>query len=116
MRSFSLNNGLPVTSYPKQPTHVKFLHEGWYYNGVLHRLNGPAAIYDDGTQKWTFSQRRGSRNNEPAVVYDNGRYAYFTHRRSHMKDGMYVTHSKGKQYIITLRDGKVVKKERYPNA
>ena len=43
----------------------------WYKNGTIHRDDGPAATYPDGTQVWLKDGMR-HRNAGPAVIYHNG--------------------------------------------
>ena len=43
----------------------------WYLNGLIHREDGPAVIWDDGTKMW-YKRSRLHREDGPAVVYDDG--------------------------------------------
>ena len=43
----------------------------WYFNGRLHRVDGPAVEYPDGTKAW-FLNGRLHRVDGPAVERSNG--------------------------------------------
>ena len=45
--------------------------ERWLVNGVLHREDGPAVIYPDGTEQWYLNGRL-HRTNGPAVSMIDG--------------------------------------------
>lgn len=53
-REFELNDGLPVRSYP----HIVDILLGtntlerWYFNGELHRIDGPAVISTNGVKSY----------------------------------------------------------------
>jgi len=40
----------------------------WYYNGKLHRENGPAVEYADGDKEWWLNGE-GHREDGPAIEY-----------------------------------------------
>ncbi len=50
--------------------------EMWYKDGLLHREDGPALIYDHGTMKW---YRNGflHREDGPAIIWNNSDEEYF---------------------------------------
>ena len=48
----------------------------WYKNGYLHREDGPAEIYPDGTQEWYINGER-HREDGPAVISTNGRQYWY---------------------------------------
>lgn len=43
----------------------------WFQNGVLHRTDGPAAIWPDGTEYWYQNGQR-HREDGPAVIRPDG--------------------------------------------
>ena len=43
----------------------------WYFNGKLHREDGPAVIWYDGTQKW-YKNGKLHREDGPAAIWGNG--------------------------------------------
>ena len=55
-------------------------------NGDLHRDNGPAIVYPDGTQYW-YRNGQLHRDNGPAEVYPNGTQFWY-------RNGIY--HGEGK--------------------
>ena len=48
----------------------------WFFNGQLHRENGPAVEYANGTKYWYLNDKR-HRTNGPAVEYANGNKSWF---------------------------------------
>jgi len=49
----------------------------WYNeNGDLHRLDGPAIIYSDGTKYW-YRNGRCYRTDGPAIIYPGGFERWF---------------------------------------
>lgn len=55
---------------------VKVDNKYWYKNKVIHRYNGPAMEYADGTKKWMLFGRF-HRLDGPAEVYADGREEYW---------------------------------------
>ncbi len=45
----------------------------WYKDGLQHRLDGPAVIWEDGVKEW-YQDGLLHRDNGPAVVYPNSKY------------------------------------------
>ena len=54
--------------------------------GQLHREEGPAIVYNDGTEKW-YQNGKLHREDGPAVTYKNGTKIWFKHGRRHRTDG-----------------------------
>jgi hypothetical protein len=48
----------------------------WYQDGGLHRGDGPAIIYPDGTQYWCRNGKR-HRDNGPAIIYPDGTQEWY---------------------------------------
>ena len=50
--------------------------KAWYQDGLLHRIGGPAFEYANGTQLWMVNGNY-HRTDGPAVVYANGMQSYW---------------------------------------
>lgn len=52
---------------------IRFNHHfyAWYFNGRLHREDGPAIICKDGSRSWYFNGRL-HRTDGPAIEWSNG--------------------------------------------
>lgn len=74
-------------------------------NGQLHREDGPARIWPEGTQEWWF-EGLPHREGGPAVTYPNGGYKWFRHGCLHRKDGPAVVRESG--YQAFYKDGDIV--------
>ncbi len=48
----------------------------WYLNGLRHRLDGPAVIYAYGTQEW-WANGQQHRTDGPAVIYVSGTQEWY---------------------------------------
>ena len=48
----------------------------WFRRGARHREDGPAAIYSDGSKEWWVNDYR-HRNDGPAVEYTNGTKVWY---------------------------------------
>lgn len=48
----------------------------WFYNGYLHRENGPAVENGNGDKFW-FKNDKIHREDGPAVIYSNGEEKYY---------------------------------------
>ena len=51
-------------------------NKAWYQHGFLHRKDGPAIIYPDGTQLW-FYEGDLHRSDGPAIIYPDGTEKWF---------------------------------------
>jgi len=110
MNTITVNNW---TEIPKNYTgHVKFTNSDqyWYKNGQLHREDGPAAIWDDGTQEW-LKDRQLHREDGPAVIYPDGTQAWYKNGKRHREDGPAVIWANGEQQWWL--NGKSYSKENY---
>lgn len=67
----------------------------WYVFGLLHREDGPAAIYPNGTLMYYINGLR-HRVGEPAVIYPNGLKQYYEKDVLHRVDGPAEIMSNGK--------------------
>jgi len=52
----------------------------WYQNDKRHRTDGPAAEYADGTKRWYLNGKR-HRDDGPAIEYVNGNKFWFIEDR-----------------------------------
>lgn len=76
---------------------IKF-HNGykWYLNGKLHREDGPAIEFSDGTKKW-FLNGQLHRINGPAIEYPNGSKYWYLNGLRHRTDGPDVEFANGQK-------------------
>ena len=58
----------------------------WYYNGKLHRTDGPAVETLNGTKEWWLNDKL-HREDGPAVEYDNGDNFQYYKGYLHREDG-----------------------------
>ncbi len=65
-------------------------------HGELHRDDGPARIWPDGTQRW-YQHGELHRDDGPAVIMPNGAWAWFQHDKLHRDDGPTVLETDGTQ-------------------
>ena len=73
-----------------------------YYNnaGELHRDNGPAVIWADGTKFWYQNGLR-HRTDGPAIEWANGTKEWFQNGQRHCIDGVAIDYANGcKRWLI----------------
>jgi len=58
----------------------------WYLNGELHREDGPAKEYTNGEKYW-YGNGKLHREHGPAVEYANGTKAWYLNGERHREDG-----------------------------
>jgi len=58
----------------------------WYLNGKLHREDGPAVEYSDGTKEWYVNGKR-HRENGPAIEWADGDKYWYLNGKRHREDG-----------------------------
>jgi len=68
--------------------------ERWYYNGRLHRENGPAVIRADGYKAWWLNGGF-HREDGPAVEDSDGSKAWWLNGKRHREDGPAIESSDG---------------------
>lgn len=68
----------------------------WRQNGVIHRENGPAIVWQDGAKFW-YVHGIKHREDGPANEYANGLKEWFLNGQRHRGDGPAVVHSDGTQ-------------------
>jgi hypothetical protein len=77
----------------------------WYRHGQLHRIDGPAVEFPDGSVSWYFKGKL-HRDGGPAIVHDNGYEAWYRH-------GMQMTDDQVFALLRLLRQ-RAEKKEKNP--
>ena len=65
-------------------------------NGDLHREDGLAIIWKDGTQYWYKNDNR-HREDGPAIIYPDGDKRWYIHGKRHREDGPAVIFPDGSQ-------------------
>jgi|TARA_R110000851_G_scaffold235107_2_gene387630 hypothetical protein len=63
-------------------------------NGNVHRTDGPAAIYVDGTKSW-YQHGLRHRDDGPAVEFASGHNAWWQHGSVHRDNGPAIIHADG---------------------
>ena len=53
----------------------------WRSDGKLHRIDGPAVIWANGTQEWFIDGLR-HRTNGPAMIWDDGKQGWFVNGKN----------------------------------
>jgi len=66
----------------------------WFLNGALHRENGPAIEWTDGTKHW-YKEGERHRLDGPACECSNGNKYWYKEGLLHRLDGPAVEHSDG---------------------
>lgn len=77
---------------------VKQIMNRWYNEqGKLHREDGPAEVFPNGTEKWYINGLL-HREDGPACVYANGSLEYRIHGKLHREDGPALVYHDGAEY------------------
>ena len=66
----------------------------WFQNGDLHRLDGPAIEYKNGTKHW-YQNGKFHRTDGPAVEYASGGKQWFQNGKYHRLDGPAIERTDG---------------------
>jgi hypothetical protein len=69
----------------------------WYLDGKLHRTDGPAVIWPDGTQAWWLNDQR-HRTDGPAVIWPDGQRDWWLNDQRHRTDGTQAWYLNGKRF------------------
>lgn len=69
----------------------------WYSSGQLHRVQGPAVVYLDGSEEWWFEGRR-HRMGGPAITFKCGLTKWYMHGLKHCLSGPAVTNRCGRSH------------------
>jgi len=81
---------------------------GYYSYNMLHREDGPALIWHDGTKEW-YKNGKLHRENGPDVEYNEGIKEWYKDGKRHREDGPAIIWANGsKEWYI---NGKRLKKE-----
>lgn len=59
--------------------------EYWYKDGFIHREDGPAVIYSDGSKFW-YKHSLFHREDGPARIWGNGDKEWWINGKSHTKE------------------------------
>ncbi len=86
----------------------------WFVNGLRHREDGPAVIYEGGGKQWYINGEL-HREDGPAVVHADGTKCWYVNGKLHREDGPAVVHADGRKewYINGERLLLSSKKHRY---
>jgi hypothetical protein len=85
-----------------QPETDEFGTVRWYWRGQLHREDGPASEYVNGSKGWWRNGKR-HRDDGPAVEYANGDKEWWRNGEPHRDDGPAIEHVDG--YKAWYRNG-----------
>ena len=90
---------------------VHTYHTMWRLGGVLHRVDGPAIEYTNGTKEWFLNGQR-HRADGPAVEWDNGTKFWYQSGQLHREDGPAFERANGyKEWYLNgkkVTEGKVM--------
>ena len=72
----------------------------WYFEGELHRLDGPAIEDSDGTKEWFVDGNR-HRTDGPACEHSDGKKRWFVDGKRHRLDGPAIEYINGsKEWFV----------------
>jgi hypothetical protein len=80
----------------------------WYFNGILHREDGPAVEYANGYKAW-YLNNKCHRKDGPAIEFANGDKSWYLNGFLHREDGPAIEYANG--YKAWWFDGKRVTEE-----
>jgi len=63
----------------------KFRNKRWFLNGKIHREDGPAVVWADGSKFWFIDDKR-HRDDGPAVVWSTGTKEWWLNGRKYIWD------------------------------
>ncbi len=66
----------------------------WFFNDRLHREDGPAVEWANGSKSWWMHGKR-HRENGPAIERTDGYKAWWVNHISHREDGPAIEHADG---------------------
>jgi hypothetical protein len=69
----------------------------WYLNGKVHRENGPAVVYADGTKEWYLNDML-HREDGPAIEEAYGDKYWYLNGKLHREDGPAIEYADGTKY------------------
>ena len=73
----------------------------WYKNGQLHREDGPAVEWVDGSKEW-FIDGKHHRENGPAIEWDDGKREWYLNGVRHRENGPAVEYPAVSYTHLTL--------------
>ena len=70
----------------------------WYYDDLnqLHREDGPAIEYANGTKSWYLNSQR-HREDGPAIEYADGSKCWYRNDQRHREDGPAIEYADGRK-------------------
>lgn len=71
--------------------------EMWYINGKIHRTDGPALLYPNGSEAW-FKDGLIHRDGGPAVTDVTGTKVWYSNNKRHRTDGPAIEDSDGGKF------------------
>jgi hypothetical protein len=72
----------------------KYGNRFWFLNGLLHREDGPAVEWADGTKYWYINGQR-HREDGPAIEYTDGWKEWYLNGKKMSEDGPAVEYANG---------------------
>jgi hypothetical protein len=88
-------------------------HKFYYLNDLLHRIDGPAIKYKDGTEEWYQNDKR-HRLNGPAVTFASGYKYWYQYGQLHRLDGPAIeTPNGGKVWYFHDKNIKCASQEEF---
>ena len=72
-------------------------------DGRLHREDGPAIRWSDGSEFWHFDNQP-HRINGPAISYNDGGTYWYIHGKRHRIDGPAIEDSNGNKYYLNGKE------------
>ena len=63
----------------------KFRNKRWFLNGKIHREDGPAVVWADGSKFWFIDDKR-HRDDGPAIEWPDGTKEWFLNNKEYTKD------------------------------
>ena len=80
--------------------------KGWYKNGQLHREDGPAMIHAHGDQEY-YRNGQLHREDGPAIKWSNGVQEYYRNGQLHREDGpAVIRQNQNHEYFINDKNSK----------
>jgi hypothetical protein len=71
----------------------------WSVKGIVHRENGPAVEYANGSKHW-YKDGQRHRENGPAVEYADGSKQWWVNDHLHREDGPAIVRKDGKKWWL----------------
>ena len=69
----------------------------WYLNGQLHREDGPAEEFSDGTKSWYLNGQQ-HREDGPAIEWADGSKSWYLNGQRHREDGPAIEWADGTKH------------------